>query len=417
MLQIFNREITTRKRNLTVQQKDEALRHVRRMVYAHNETEYQQCYGRLKAMDCEALMTYFDDNWNNIQEHWVGYHVNSHVNYENKTNNRLESLNQKIKAVVAKYANLASFFEDLITCIASFNIERDHVAADSILRKGLATALNTEYDAKYAKFLTRYAFDKYTMQSMKASQVQFSKISELNAECIENNTNIEVSDEACTCPFFKTMELPCSHIIAFIRHHNDDPFKPSMIPDRWKRERAQFVSDFLYSADIAEVQIVNTQQSGASRRRNMTSRQKFRQAESHSKKICEIMSEKTQSDYDVWLQRLKEFRHCIENDEIPAPLTQQPIATVENVPSASDDDFQSPESDDSSRTYTINRPEGKRKIIRNIYSLNSSDFNRSVYMFQMKLMNKAMQVLQALLQAMFVVAMIRILQAPAVHEA
>lgn len=92
------------------------------MVYAQNQREYDNSYRALEHINSPELMSYFNNNWNNITEQWVGFKVNRHLNFENRTNNRLESRNQKIKSVVAKYSRLKRFFDDLLTCIASYNI-------------------------------------------------------------------------------------------------------------------------------------------------------------------------------------------------------------------------------------------------------------------------------------------------------
>lgn len=61
-----------------------------------------------------AVIQYFDRNWHGITEQWVKFHVVQHHMFGNRTNNRLESLNQKIKAVVAKYSTLPMFFHHLM---------------------------------------------------------------------------------------------------------------------------------------------------------------------------------------------------------------------------------------------------------------------------------------------------------------
>lgn len=315
VLQIFIREVTTAKRNLTVAQKDEAIRILRRMVYANSQAEYDNLYRALRNIRSTELMAYFNDNWHNIIEQWVGFKVNQHANYENRTNNRLESLNQKIKSIVSKYSSLATFFDDLMTCIASFNLERDHVAADAILRRSLPTVNDTVYDAKYSKYLTKYAFDKYKLQSMRSANVRFESISDIDGECIEHNVLITVDDNTCSCNFYNTMKLPCAHIIAFLKEIGEDPFKPTLCANRWKKENAQFISEFQYSApSTSQSEVITTQ---STRRRNMQPNEKFRAAQIETNKICEILAEKRQNEFDQWFLKLKELRECVENDTLP----------------------------------------------------------------------------------------------------
>lgn len=315
VLQIFNREITTVKRSISVRQREKALQILKRMVYAQSQGEYDAEYTKLTNMKCKKLLSYFNTNWHNIQEQWVGFKVNRSANYENRTNNRLENVNQKIKSVVAKYSRLETFFADLMTLIASFNIERDYVAAESILRKPLAVVNDTEFDKKYSKILTSYAYDKYKLQSMKFGQIKFTRIRELEAECIENDVTITVTDDKCECTFFRTMKLPCAHLIAFFMHHDECPFKPFLCADRWKRSNVPFSGEFAYSAKNSHhIVSVPSETQG---RRNKTPNEKFHYAEVETKKICEILAEKSQVDYDRWLLILKEFRVFVENNQLP----------------------------------------------------------------------------------------------------
>lgn len=290
------------------------------MVYAESSGAYGKCYRSLQSMRCPQLQSYFDDNWHNIQEQWVGYLVNQHLNFGDRSNNRLESLNQKIKSVVTKYSNLGRFFDGLITLTTSYNVERDHVAADNVMRKPLDLETSTEYDKKYAEHLTTYAYKKYIKQSMKSPEIRFTQIREADAECFENNLRIEVHSKKCSCSFFKTMYLPCAHIIALLALREEPILDPELCANRWKRAIAQYINeyDYIVSNDIPTAsQLEMVTAAGSQPRRNMTANDKFRAAERETKKICEIYAEKSQEEFNVWMKKLKEFRVCVEIDQIP----------------------------------------------------------------------------------------------------
>lgn len=146
---------------------------------------------------------------------------------------------------------------------------------------------------------------------MRSANVQFENISEIDAECIEHNVVIQVDDSSCTCAFYNTMKLPCTHIIAFLKQCGEDPFKPTLCANRWKKEnfvsRTQFVSTF-------QSALITTQ---STRRRNMQPNEKFRAAQIETNKICEILAEKGQNEYDQWLLKLQELREYVESDIIP----------------------------------------------------------------------------------------------------
>ena len=53
----------------------------------------------------------------------------------NRTNNRVESINQKLKMVISRYSGITLFFRDLMRCLTCLNIERDHRALDVTLKR------------------------------------------------------------------------------------------------------------------------------------------------------------------------------------------------------------------------------------------------------------------------------------------
>ena len=76
----------------------------------------------------ESVIRFFNDNWHPIRSEWVeGMQSNAH-NYLNRTNNRVESINQKLKKIIWKFSNIVAFFEDLMRVVSSLRMERDHKA-------------------------------------------------------------------------------------------------------------------------------------------------------------------------------------------------------------------------------------------------------------------------------------------------
>jgi hypothetical protein len=48
---------------------------------------------------------------------------NAH-NYLNRTNNRVESITQKLKKVISRFSNIVTFFEDLMRVVSSLRMEK-----------------------------------------------------------------------------------------------------------------------------------------------------------------------------------------------------------------------------------------------------------------------------------------------------
>ena len=82
---------------------------------------------------------------------------NAH-NYLNRTNNRVESINQKLKKVISKFSNIVTFFEDLMRVVSSLRMERDHKAIVVFQKVKLNLYGNNQDLMDYAQHLTPYAF-------------------------------------------------------------------------------------------------------------------------------------------------------------------------------------------------------------------------------------------------------------------
>lgn len=53
-------------------------------------------------MNLEGVTEYYNTNWHNIRNEWCLFARNTYSNYLNDTNNRSESMNQKLKMVTEK---------------------------------------------------------------------------------------------------------------------------------------------------------------------------------------------------------------------------------------------------------------------------------------------------------------------------
>ena len=80
-----------------------------KMVYARNEEEYSKLYDELKNATPQRVVEYFDSNWHSIHHEWVDGLKNASCNFMNRTNNRVESINQKLKSVTVGREMFARF--------------------------------------------------------------------------------------------------------------------------------------------------------------------------------------------------------------------------------------------------------------------------------------------------------------------
>lgn len=67
------------------------------LEYSESEEAYDISYSKLVSRLIIST-TYFDKNWHTIKDEWVLYEENRNFIIKNRTTNRLESFNQKMKS-------------------------------------------------------------------------------------------------------------------------------------------------------------------------------------------------------------------------------------------------------------------------------------------------------------------------------
>ena len=75
-----------------------------------NQQLNMQLHQDLHRANLKSVTEYFDTNWHPIKEQWVDGLKNDNVTFQNRTNNRLECINQLLKSVITKYSSLPLFF-------------------------------------------------------------------------------------------------------------------------------------------------------------------------------------------------------------------------------------------------------------------------------------------------------------------
>ena len=116
VLRTFRREITTNKLGLMQAERTLALEIVQKMSYASSEDEYMRL---LKDTNLKSVLDYFDANWHSRHNQWVNRLKNDRLTLQNRTDNSLECINQKLKSVITKYSNLNQFCSQLIIALNS----------------------------------------------------------------------------------------------------------------------------------------------------------------------------------------------------------------------------------------------------------------------------------------------------------
>ena len=163
-LRTFKREVTVEKMVITVGQRAYALEIFQKMAYSKSVEEYDGYYADLKSSSPHSVVSYFDSNWHPIREQWVMCMKHSSGNFLNDTNNRLESINQKIKSVLSKHSSLEEFTKYFLSLLKTLRNERDHKAIKSVHKVSVIAFPESSPEYKYRKLLTFFAYDHVLKQ-------------------------------------------------------------------------------------------------------------------------------------------------------------------------------------------------------------------------------------------------------------
>ena len=134
----FRREITCEKLGITNAERLRCLEIINSLIYSRSEEEYRLKRNQLLSTRLQSVIDYFNSNWHNIRDEWVEGLKSKNLTFLNRTNNRLESINQKIKDVCTKYTSLQNLFEELFICMNSLATERDSRALELITKRSTA---------------------------------------------------------------------------------------------------------------------------------------------------------------------------------------------------------------------------------------------------------------------------------------
>lgn len=155
---------------LTADHRQTAMEIFSKMLYDESPTNYDNLCREMENIGNAVLWNYFNDNWNNCREMWAGCEVKHYRHFCNRTTNRVECFNQKLKSVVDRYSPLGKFFGETLLCVSSLNVEKDVRTFMKNARVPLATK-DEPHIAPIRKPLTAFAFSK--VQSELGNVVQF----------------------------------------------------------------------------------------------------------------------------------------------------------------------------------------------------------------------------------------------------
>lgn len=203
-LRTFRREVTVEKMVITSGQRTYALEMFQKLAYSKSIAEYDAHYADLKSSTPHSVFSYFNSNWHPIREQWVMCMKRSSGNFLNDTNNRLESINQKIKSVLTKYASLEEFTKYFLSLLKTLRNERDHTAITSIHKVPFFRFPESSAESRYRKLLTSFAYSHVRKQIELVEKVKLVQDEVSGQYTAETSAGVlSVSPHSCECSFWK----------------------------------------------------------------------------------------------------------------------------------------------------------------------------------------------------------------------
>lgn len=222
VVRAFRREMAAEKLAVGRDEKASVVEVLRSMCRAEDDDRYHEHYLRLEEVASAGVLEHFVAHWHEIRSQWV-QGLQEAPTLGNRTNNRLDSINQKVASIVAKHEGLDQLFQALIGFATRLRTERDQRAMQTIL-KIAALPHMTEDERKYMAYLTPYAFKRVSQQMQAAQSMEEADEAYVSTSCF------------CNCWDATSYLLPCRHIF-FERLRAGLPlYFEASAAQRWTRE-------------------------------------------------------------------------------------------------------------------------------------------------------------------------------------
>ena len=227
--------MTCEKLGLRPGERDHVLEVLTQLAYSKSEQEYDKHYQVLLESGYKStIIDYYNRNWHPIRHQWVECFKGVNFTMGERTNNRLECINSKVKSVCSKYANLATFFDQFFAVLASIRSERDHATLMALVKKRVSVYSPSSPEGKFAELLTPYAFGYVEKQLALRKKVTIAKDHGLCFTISSSAGNLSVTSESCQCKFWNSMQLPCRHIFAVRERQLLPLYSSTSVSERWK---------------------------------------------------------------------------------------------------------------------------------------------------------------------------------------
>lgn len=195
------------------------------MMHALNEEAFTEGRAELEHIAPAPLFKYYLGNWDTIQQMWVLYLCNKHLNLGNNTNNLVESHNNQIKCMMRHSDKLHSAAHGLILMhgVKLRETQHTHIRAEG-------THFYSHNSQSHLVKETSHLLTVYATKRLIYKQRKCLETLDTASVCSDEEGNVvrttngayTVQGElsSCTCGTYLTMKIPCRHIIKVHTHLN-----------------------------------------------------------------------------------------------------------------------------------------------------------------------------------------------------
>ncbi|XP_077511029.1 uncharacterized protein LOC144121604 [Amblyomma americanum] len=322
---------------MSAEQRDHTLKLLQRMVYARSDEEFARLEDQLDSTAPASVLEYYNKNWCSIKNEWHKGPQFLAGSFNNTTNNRLESINAKLKSVVPLYCSLEQFVPALFSILATMQQERDHMAADSVYKRTARLEVE-EHLQQYQLTLTPYAFPFVKQQDEQSKNVTVKADCQDQWRCQSSSGETVTTLHSCTCSFRLSMMLPCRHILAVRRAEGLSLYEAKLCNERWSK-KYYHCKQRLFTKEAPNTPTISVTPV-AKKPRPMTQQQKYKAVFPLCKYLAELASEECNDRYLKRVQALKLLKKEWEGEQSDQQNSHQQYNCTE-TDSASDCSFSS----------------------------------------------------------------------------
>ena len=275
------------------------------MAYSSTETEYNNLYAKLQRDAQKQVVKYVSENWHPIKDEWVMGLKASCGSFLNTTNNRLESINGKLKQVISRHSSLEDFISSFFVILTALRTERDHKAVLMFQKVVAHPFPNGSAESNYLKCLTSYAAS-YVIKQLELTP-KVNEIEEKDGQYVIHTSQTEVvlNLTNCSCIFRNSMLLPCRHMFALRLKLGETLFDPSLCDRRWTYAYYRATQKIFINSSIEPS--FDTVESSSKGKHKLSQHEKYRKASLLTSELASVASGASHVHFDLRLQVLKDL--------------------------------------------------------------------------------------------------------------